>query len=65
MAAAASAAASQVSSCVTPPFVYVHPMVWNTKVTSSSGGSVEVAGTMVSGTNCLMLAMRPCLMATV
>ena len=39
--------------------------MWNTKVTSSSGGTVELAGTRVSGTYCLMLATRPFLMATV
>jgi len=40
-------------------------MVWNTKVTSSSGGSVLVAGSMVSGTYCFTEAMRPFLRATV
>jgi hypothetical protein len=36
--------ALQESSCSTPPRSKRHEIVWNTKVTSSRGGSVEEAG---------------------
>src|SRR5882724_2070473 len=51
--------ASQVSWCVTPPFVYVHSIVWYTNETSSRGGSVDEAGTIVSGDHRRWLEMRP------
>ena len=55
----------QVSSCDTPPSVMVHLMVWKTNETSSSGGSVLLAGAMQLGTFWSIEAMRPSLISTV
>ena len=53
------------SSYVMPPFVYVHAIVLNTNVTSSSAGRPAVVGSSVSGTDSLTDVTWPCLIETV